>query len=288
MPEVSLIVNGSLFQRRFAKINILKCLEFKLLNFSVNINNTISYIVLHEMQIQRIELHYFKKLNLLKHLKIRNNNINVIQNFTFKDLNNLYKLNLSNNSITRIESGAFVGLYSLVILDLKSNSILELDILTFRITNNIGINLTKTIKYITLQRSRFKIIKSKSFIFHNMDSIDLSYNQIAVIEIDAFYITKYITTLHLQGNRLSTIDSKIFFSLFNSDVVLLSGNNIACDCGLNWIKYHPKMMKNLKNIANKDMQCGKRQLLEYIENVNCTSNRGNLYINIYIYIIFIY
>ena len=41
--DVSLILNGSLFQKRFRDITKLNCNNFKLVNFT-NINNNIEYI----------------------------------------------------------------------------------------------------------------------------------------------------------------------------------------------------------------------------------------------------
>ena len=107
--DVSLILNDSLFQKRFRDITKLNCLNFKLVNFT-KINNNIEYIWFYNLNIHYLELHYFKNLYKLKILKIFFNNISVIQNFTFNDLHKLNHLNLTNNNIEHIESRAFAGL----------------------------------------------------------------------------------------------------------------------------------------------------------------------------------
>ena len=89
-----------------------------------------------------------------------------------------------------------------------------------------------------------------------MTSIDLSYNQITIIKKNGFDINK-ISIINLKGNKLSTIDIHVFSSILIKDVIILSDNEIICDCGLYWINNHNKMLKNLKNTVNKDIQCGK-------------------------------
>ena len=280
--DVSLVLNASIFKKRFRYITILYCINFTLVNFS-NINNNIEYILFERLNIHYLELHYFKNLNKLTNLSIIFNNISVIQNCTFNDLHKLNHLNLTENNIEHIESRAFAGLYSLVVLDLNFNSILELDIHTFRITNNLGNSLTKTIQYIKLQGSKLQIIKSRSFIFDNMTSIDLSYNQINIIEKNGFDI-KTISIINLKGNTLSMIDIHVFSSIIIIDILFLFDNDIKCDCELHWIKNHTEMLKQLNQQTNIDIQCGTIQLLEYIEYLNCPSAKGNIYIYIYIYI----
>ena len=280
--EVILTLNGSIFQKKFENITLLLCRGFSLNNFT-NVNNNIEQIEFDNLNIHRLESYYFEKLNKLEVLTITDNNINVLQNYIFKDLKKVTTLDLSNNHIARIESNTFVGLCALRVLDLNFNSILELDIHTFRITNNLGKSLTKTIRDIKLTSSELQIIESKSFIFDNMTSIDLSYNQITSIEKNAFDI-KTILLLNLKGNKLSSIDRNVFFSIHIIDIIILSNNEIVCDCKLYWIKKHNNMLKNINNSVNKDIHCEEINLLEHIENMNCTSTRGTLYIYIYIYI----
>ena len=281
---VNLTLNGLLFQKQLTNITKLVCADFRLISFT-NIYNNINVIHFTNLQIQHLEFYYFEKLYELTNLKIIYNNISVIQNYIFSDLNKLNKLNISHNNIAYIESKAFTGLHTLVLLDLNFNSILELHVNTLKITNILGFNLTKTIRYINLKNSALQIIKSRSFIFDNITSIDLSHNQITLIKKNAFDI-KTISIINLEGNKLYTIDRHVFFSINVIGLLMLFDNNIECDCRLNWIKYHTKMLTNLNNAVNKNIQCGKYHLLEYIEYNNCSSTRGKLYIYIYIYIIY--
>ena len=179
--NVSLVLNASLFQNKLKNITELKCQQFRLINVT-NVNINIKYIQFSMLSIQNIEINYFEDLHELTYLYILYNNISIIKNKTFKDLHKLNTLHLAHNNIIYIESRAVLGLYKLVMLYINENSLLELDIYTFRITNMLGFNLTKTIRYINLSKNKLNIIESRSFIFDNMSSIDLSYNQIISIE----------------------------------------------------------------------------------------------------------
>ena len=279
--DVSLNLNAELFQKKLKNITTLKCRQFRLINFN-NVNINIKYIQFSSLSIQRIEIHYFEDLHELTYLNIRHNNISIINNDTFKDLHKLNELFLVYNNIIYIESRAFVGLYKLVMLYLNGNSLLVLDIHLFRITNMLGFDLTKTIRDIKLRNSELKIIKSRSFIFDNMTSINLSDNKITSLENNAFEIN-IIEIINLQRNKLSTISRQVFFTINIIEILNLSDNELECDCGLYWIKNNTKMLNHLKKIVNKDMTCGQNMLLKHIEYLNCYFLRGTLYIYIYIY-----
>ena len=273
-------LNGSLFRNKFNGITKLVCRDFKLENFTAVYNN-IQYISFTNLNIRRIEFHYFEKLYELTELSITFNNIGRIENNTFKDLSNLTKLYINNNNITSISSEAFKGLYSLIILYINFNSLSVLNAHTFRISTMIGFNLTKTIRGIRLRRSELQIIESRSFIFDNMTVIDLSFNRITSIEKNAFEI-KIIENIYLYGNKLSTISRQVFCGINIIQILTVSYNEIECDCGLYWIKNHAQMMNHLNKRVNKNITCGKLNLLKYIEDMNCYITTGKLYIYIYV------
>ena len=54
--------------------------------------------------------------------------------------------------------------------------------------NRLGNSLVKNITFINLQINRLKVIKSRLFVFDEMESIVLSDNQITTIENNAFSI----------------------------------------------------------------------------------------------------
>ena len=190
--------------------NIIKllCMNFKLINVT-NLNTDIKEISFYNLSMRNIGLHYFKNLNKLHHLTITSNDLNIIKNFTFEDLNKLEYLILTYNNIQNIESSSFKGLYSLRVLYLNFNAILELHIDTFKIMDQTENRLAKVLTNINLQESKLKVIRSKLFVFDEMDSIDLSYNQTTDIEKNAFFI-KNIVYLNLQGNKLSPIDEYVY------------------------------------------------------------------------------
>ena len=267
--KVSVNLNNKIFQKSLTNITRLLCMNFRLSNFT-NVNTGIEEISFSNLSLRNIELHYLKNLNKLIHLSITLNNVNIINNFTFKDLNKLEYLNLTQNNIKNIESIAFKGLYSLRVLDLNYNSILELHIDTFKIMDQSGNRLAKIITNINLQKSKLKVIRSRLFIFDEMDSIDLSYNQITDIEKNAFTI-KNIVSLKLQGNQLSSIDEYIFHTINIMLLLSIFDNKIICNCDLKWIERHTKMLEHLNHNANINIKCqnDKQLLTSYIENSTC-------------------
>ena len=279
--KVSVNLNNKIFQKSLTNITRLLCMNFILSNLT-NLNTVIEKISFSNLSIQNIELHYFKKLIKLKYLSIQLNDLNIIKNFTFEDLKKLEYLTLTENNITNIESSSFKGLYSLRVLDLNYNAILELHIDTFKIMDQSGNHLAKIITNINLRKSKLKVIRSRLFVFDEMDSIDLSYNQITYIEKNAFSI-KNILYLNLRGNNLSSIDEYVFHTINITLLLSIFDNKIICNCDLQWIERHTKMLEHLNHNANKNIKCQKDEqlLTSYIENSTC---KGIFMISIYIYI----
>ena len=284
--KVSVNLNNKIFQKSLTNITRLLCMNFRLSNLT-NLNTGIEKISFSNLSMRNIELYYFKNLIKLKHLSINYNDFNIIKNFIFEDLNKLEYLILTYNNITNIESSSFKGLYSLLVLNLNFNAILELNIDTFKIMDQSGNHLAKMINYIYLRKSKLKVIRSRLFVFDEMVSIDLSNNQIIYIEKNAFSI-KNIDYLYLQGNKLSSIDEYVFHTINITLLLSIFDNKIICDCNLQWIERHTKMLEHLNNNENKNTKCYKDEelLISYIENSTC---KGIFMISIYIYIyIYIY
>ena len=267
--QISVNLNNKIFQKSLKNITSLLCRDFILINIT-NLNTGIELISFYNLSMRNIELHYLKKLIKLKHLTIHLNYFNIIKNFTFEDLKKLEYLTLTNNNITNIESSSFKGLYSLLVLNLNFNAILELHIDTFKIMDQSGNYLAKTIININLRKSKLKVIKSRLFVFDAMESIDLSYNLITDIEKNAFSI-KNIQYLNLQGNKLSSIDEYVFHTINITLFLAIYGNKIICNCNLQWIERHTKMLEHLNYFLNENIKCNKYEqlLTSYIENSKC-------------------
>ena len=283
---VSLDLNNKIFQNSLKNINKLVCWNFKLKNLTT-LNTNILNIEFNNLFLRKIELHYFKNLKKLRHLIIRMNDIEKIKNKTFIDLNELIELKLGDNKIKYIESNAFAGLYYLQKLDLTLNIILELHVDTFNIMDRVGNSRVKNITFIKLHRSDLAVIKSRSFVFGEMESIDLSDNIIYTIEQNAFSFIK-INYILLERNYLSSIDEHVFTTLNINILLSIYENDIQCNSSLYWIATHTEMLSHLNNQTNKDIQCYNYniQLVNYVEHLQCTSIKGIIII-LYILLLFI-
>ena len=137
--------------------------------------------------------------NLLSIL-IQNTALESIQDNTFSGMSDLHMLNLTSNKIKTISKHAFAGLHNLTSLDLSHNQIERMmDVLN---------DLTR------------------------LQSLDLSYNNINVIQTKTFKDQSALNKLNLNNNRLQGIHGYVFeglvslrhLSLRHCDLLSLDGD----------------------------------------------------------------
>lgn len=83
------------------------------------------------------------------------------------------------------------------------------------------------LKVLNLSRNQISLIESKTFLnLTELKILDLSFNQIEIIEVKAFEDFNELEQLNLEHNLLSMLPSDTFESLLNLRILILSYNKI--------------------------------------------------------------
>lgn len=162
-------------------------------------------------RIQVLRSRIFMELqNSLIYLHLEENLIQILSHDTFSNLTNLKRLYLNSNAIVSITPGAFAQLKQLQFLNLSGNALATLPGDIFQATNQVQI-------------------------------IDLSGNDLTILLTGLFSKTSKLKKLDLRRNSLRTLPKSAFaltsFDTVRSDIDMkLSGNNLDCNCLLEWFR----------------------------------------------------
>lgn len=208
-------------------------------------------------------------LNMLKVIRLNNNNLTFIDPEWFSRVPNLITLTLNDNFITEIDLCAtFSNFFALRTLHLHKNdfSVIEtpsqcLDHLeSFNISNNPGRNGTEIIKVnaetidISNTNSRGCYIGSKAVILH------ADHNQINYIEVHGFSSTK-LKELYLNNNEIDSAD--FLFKLWSVEVIDLSHNALT--------QMKLNVFENMQNLTTLNISYNKFTTIDFASIESATS-----------------
>lgn len=208
------------------------------LDFSHNDLVSLPFLYLRNIDFKRLEM-----------LNVSYNLINTLNRNEFTKIESLKHLILKGNEISRVDQTAFHGLHQLKYLDLSENSLntipdhlfnhhsLKIETL-YLSRNNLSelpkeaLKYSSSVVYLDLSHNRIQKLVNYSFGYmYNLLELYLSNNQIADIEINAFYIDDkalvgpgLIEKLDLSNNLLTYLKSPVFFYLTNLRYLLLNNN----------------------------------------------------------------
>jgi Leucine-rich repeat (LRR) protein len=189
-------------------------------------------------------------MKILTYLDISYNRLINIKKFSFINLNNLKTLNLSHNYLDDMSENYFPGLINLALLDLSFNSFKylnrnffnHLDSLETLFLNNNGLKTLETHSFVSLVKLKCLNLGSnemynlgeetiffnlfnlnelslnwnrlnscpKLIFLRNLESIDLSYNQIEFVDENYFNFSSNLKAINLNFNSIKS------FSLLNA------------------------------------------------------------------------
>jgi hypothetical protein len=233
--------------------NELTEVPMKALKVMVNL----SLLDLSKNHLTRIENHSFITLRKLTTLKLSDNNV-TLATYALSGLeNSLKNLNLKGTR-QKVVPECIRGLRSLAFLDLSQNSIRELPgpdgEKTFEGLNSLtALNLERNL-IVNLRADAFEGIKttlsSLSLLnnllpefptaaigaLYDLRVLDIGFNLLNKLPIDAFLKNPSVTLLALDGNPLPTVPVEAFTHLNQTLRGLsLGGRFLNCDCRLRWI-----------------------------------------------------
>ena len=212
------------------KLTAIKGLEFERLAFLKHLN-------LKRNQIDSIESNSFVNLAHLEFLDLSFNDMKCVTAKIFAGLISLKNLNLESNQISYIEKDSFIALSNMFILNLESNLLKQFDKSLFSglkslITLSLSSNQLETDTIVNLERSIAlnKPLDHKSVSNSNYFYLIMIGLNVLKITDRIFSTVKYpldnLVSIDLSYNQLKLIDENFFRGLFNLTAVNLSCNQI--------------------------------------------------------------
>jgi Leucine-rich repeat (LRR) protein len=183
-------------------------------------------------------------------LSLAQNEITVIDSGTFVKLTILKALSLKSNKLKTLYDKSFNGLSNLEILDLSQNMLTTIYPGTFTILNSL--------KALYLSHNMIEILKEKMFAISTLETLDVSFNDIAQIGSNVFENAANLTTLNLSNNNISVIEKYMFASLTSLQILDLSYNQI--------VAVNPSALSTLKSLKWLSLSWNKLETeLQYLK-----------------------
>lgn len=184
----------------------------------------------------------FKDSKGLTSLFLSGNYLQIIDDFTFSYLNKLTALSLSENNISYISSKVFHGLKALTYLFLHDNNLMYIAKSSFSDLENLKTlelrhNKLKSINELLTNLSKLMVLSINNNALTRLEKSDFKgnpllkklyaqYNQISLIDEDAFRNKINLVELCLANNNLTMMEKGTFSNLYNLRYLNISHNII--------------------------------------------------------------
>lgn len=168
-------------------------------------------LVIDRCKLRQIPARAFESFKDLKRLHVTTYNSEwsamtmELNEEAFAGLNELVELNLSNNNIWSTKTETFCSLYSLKVLNLTNNHL-----------QNI-----KTIGFSDSLREQNLSLRTCNLV---IETLDMSYNDLIVVNDNSLSKLRSLSKLLLQNNALSNLEGGAFEGLLSLEVLNLSSN----------------------------------------------------------------
>ena len=179
----------------------------------------VRHLDLRNSDIDTLQVHDFSGLSSLEYLWLRDNHLTGLPKDVFRGLNNLIDLTLQRNSLSNLHEGVFSGLSSLKHLYLNYNS---LDTMPKQVFSGLS-----ALERLWLQNNSLSELPEG--IFHGLNSLqDLALYRNSLWELPPgiFGGLSNLEALRLWGNSLSVLSEGIFRGLANLELLELGDNDL--------------------------------------------------------------
>ena len=202
----------------------------------------------------------------VSHVKISNTSIFEVKKRILTHFENLTDLVLSNCTIYNFENGIFDKLIHLKLIDLSNNSIclignslfrlnIQLEVVNMRnnilkSTNKLALAMLENLQSLDLSYNQISVLNEDCLNCPNLKTLHLNYNQIKNVAYDAFSQIPNLTYLALDHNEIEYLESVIFKPTINLRTLNLSNNNIL---ELSWEFFIYLSALNSLNLSNNQL-----------------------------------
>jgi len=253
-------LNADAFQSVKTSLKVLKLMSCQLSDASLNSIKPLKLLTELYLQINSISnlpANIFSNSTSLRKLYLNNNPITTLTRDSFNGLApSLWILYIGENLQTRLAADAFKSLTALQELSIERMGALSLDpdifssqqmtLKTLSISfTSVGdqvfqaVGSLKILERLALTNASITAIPDFAFRLQGqLRSIDVSSNSITVITQSSLSgLQNNLMSLNLANNRITTVDSCVFyqFRIFDFFQLGLSGNALKCDCRMLWL-----------------------------------------------------
>lgn len=221
-------------------------------------------------------LAFFGLERSLQDLSMKNSQLNIFPS-AISQLNKLIFLNLAQNYITQIPPESFISMRYLTAINLERNRLTTLDNRTFsgveQTLSSLSLLGNLLSSYPTEQLSRLT----------SLGRLDIGFNEIEIIPVNAFASNKRLILIALDGNPLESLPEQAFKHLENQlQGLSVGGRALNCDCRLSWMlrwQYEHKL--HISSRERDPQFCAKpnylRSLVSFValkpDHLSCSSNQ---------------
>ncbi len=183
----------------------------------------------------------FKFLNNITEIEIRNNTNLTLSNFSLASLESLNKLSIVNSNLKKIDDKILEGLKNIKEINFSGNKIENLSFINSSLVNLSKLNLTQNkitkieklhdlamINEINLSHNDIRMVNSHSFYRNpNLKRLDLSFNKITFISNYSFYFSDTLKFLNLNNNPIENIEALAFYKLDYLNELLIQNTHLS-------------------------------------------------------------
>lgn len=218
-PETDIYCNKVENLDNLEVLNVSRNLILKITAHTFDQMTNLTILKLNSNRISEIQTDLFHSLTNLQFLDLSNNKIKTLVDLQFSSLANLVTLRLTSNLLEEISDDIFVNCPKLEFLHLDKNCLTSIDPHIFR-----GNTL---LKRLYLNSNKLMTIPAKIESLDRLEVLDLSFNRIQTLPINAFHDLKSLKQLCLQNNYICQLESGHFQDLDRLRVLLVHSNKIG-------------------------------------------------------------
>ncbi|KAG7166922.1 toll-like receptor Toll6-like 3 [Homarus americanus] len=181
-------------------------------------NSVLGWLSISHNLIKRVEAHTFRSLRFLRRLYLSDNLIDTVGRSAFNGASRIGTIDLSRNKLNSVDTKVFEDLQHCEIIDLAENQITTIKKNAFVDLHLVSINIS---------HNQITTFEDESFVnTNNITVLDLSYNNISLMQEDAFSgLSSYMTELKLEYNNISDL-SHITLKFSGIKILNVSYNRI--------------------------------------------------------------